>query len=310
MRAIALDGGGGRGLGGGFGGGRGCLIGTRPVRALAAVRRRARRRRRVRLPSLADDGRPRAPTTPTGPPTAPPTRRRPARGGSAGVRGDDGAVRPWAPGSGALDVPSRRGHGVFLGVRRGAHARRGVSGGGREEQRGRRPRHRRGGQLFRGGRRGAGDAGRRGLGRARGWGPTQARAVPVHPGKPRGAPFAPVANTHRETIAGPRSAGSRAAAFPERRRRGRRARRAVACRGGASRVGARPHAPPPHAPPGARGGPGGGEAGERVPRREPDMRDAAGMGERMTRKLRESEKVLVMCCKIISVLRYFVRAAH
>ena len=50
--------------------------------------------------------------------------------------------------------------------------------------------------------------------------------------------------------------------------------------GGARGVGARPHAPPPHAraPPRARSGPRGGEAGERVPRRKPDVRDAAGMG--------------------------------
>ena len=91
VRAIALDGGGGRGLGGGFGGGRGCLIGhLGPVRALAAVRGvdapGAGGRESV-YQSLADDAPPRAPTTPTGPPTAPPTRRCSRGRRRAGVRG-------------------------------------------------------------------------------------------------------------------------------------------------------------------------------------------------------------------------------
>ena len=228
----------------------------------------------------------------------------------------------WDRGALSDGYPRGEDTGVFLGVRARARARarrRRVSGGGRRARGGASPSSppRRTTLSRRGRRDDAGDAGRRGLGRARGGGGADPRRAPYR--STRGSTAARRSRRSRtrtgETIAGSAERGlGRAAVEPL----------AAADATGAPRgnwvsvprwrdagwAPVRMHRPPHARPPRARGGTRGGEAGERVPRREPDMRDAAGMGERTTRKLRESEKVLVMCCKIISVLRYFVRAAH
>ena len=96
---------------------------------------------------------------------------------------------------------------------------------GREElAAGRRRRHRRGGQLFRGVVGAvAGDAGRRGLGRARGWGRADPRRAPYR--STRGEALRRAVRAGREHAQGrrsrvPRSAGSNAAAARTGRRRG------------------------------------------------------------------------------------------
>jgi len=114
VRAVALDGGGGRGIGGGFGGGRGCLIGhLGPVRALAAVRGvdapGAGGRESV-YQSLADDALAAGAYDADGAADGAADATLLRAGGVGLVSGgDDGAVRLWAPGSGALSDGYPRG---------------------------------------------------------------------------------------------------------------------------------------------------------------------------------------------------------
>ncbi len=106
VRAIALDGDRGRGIGGGFGGGRGCLIGhLGPVRALAAVRgvdAPAAGVHQSVYQSLAEDALAAAAydADAAGDAAGDATL---TRAGGVGLvsGGDDGAVRLWAPLSGS-----------------------------------------------------------------------------------------------------------------------------------------------------------------------------------------------------------------
>jgi hypothetical protein len=317
VRAVALDGGGGRGIGGGFGGGRGCLIGhLGPVRALVAVRGvdapGAGGRESV-YQSLADDALAAGAYDADGAADGAADAMLLRAGGVGLVSGgDDGAVRLWAPGSGALSDGYPRGEdtGSSWACVGRAHAHGGgvcLVEVGKSSRRGVACRHRRGGQLLRGVVGAvAGDAGRRGLGRARGWGrggpQARRRTSPT-----RGSTAARRSRRSRtrtgETIAGSAERGlSRRGDFQKRSPpRMRRARRDGATRGG--RPSACTTAPRASPPARSRWTRGGGRLVSGFPRREPDMRDAAGMGERMTRKLRESERVLAVKSNKKSVLR-------
>jgi len=229
VRAVALDGGGGRGIGGGFGGGRGCLIGhLGPVRALVAVRGvdapGAGGRESV-YQSLADDALAAGAYDADGAADGAADAMLLRAGGVGLVSGgDDGAVRLWAPGSGALSDGYPRGEdtgsswacvgrahahggGVCL-VEVGKSSRRGVAVVTAAEDN----------SFAAWSAPSPATLGVAAWGAPGGGGGADPRRAPYqsNSGKHRGAPFAPVAHTHRGDDRGFR--GARALAprrFPE-----------------------------------------------------------------------------------------------
>ena len=222
--------------------------------------------------------------------------------------GDDGAVRLWAPGSGALSDGYPRGEdtgsswacvgrahahggGVCL-VEVGKSSRRGVAVVTAAEDN----------SFAAWSAPSPATLGVAAWGAPGGGGGADPRRAPYR--STRGSTAARRSRRSRtrtgETIAGSAERGlSRRGDFPNRSPpRMRRARRAVACRGGATR-GGRPSActTAPRATPRARSRWTRGEAGERVPRREPDMRDAAGMGERRLGSYARAKKYLLCAVK-------------